>query len=866
MRLYARQGRRNAALAHYQVCVSALHRELGVEPEEATKQLYREILSARAAPGAALAELGGTTDVEPAADETPLVGRTSELALLAAGFRRAMGGHGGVLTVLGEAGIGKTRLVREAVAGATRDGARVLLGRAYESHQGFPFSPWTDALRAGGVVDEVRDDAGAQRWRAELARLFPELGGGEPIALLGAESAAKLFEAFAQVLIGLSRRSPLILVLEDLQWADEMSLRLLPSIARRIADRRAMVIATARGEEVAASPALRKALAELGREPSHVTLSLGPLSQDDTLSLVRLIAGGAPGRGAIERLGDAVWRASEGHPLSVVEMSRVVPSGDAAAAGALPLPPRVADAIADRLDRLSEPARRLVDVAAVIGRRFDFELLRRAAGLSAEDAALGVEALVARHILRVLADDLDVTHDRVREVALARVLPPRRRLLHEAVGEAIETLHAGRLDEVTDRLARHFSQSDRADKAVRYLVRAGERAATAYAYADAAAALGEALRQAERLPAEERDRTRLDLAMRRAYSLSFLGRWSEIVDLLAPHRAHAERGGDPALSSAWFFRMGMCHFYLGRHPEAARDGGRALETARKTGDLAAAGRAHYLLALSGYHTGDFAESAEHGRQAIAALGAAEERLWFGGALWILALDLTVLGEFDAALAAADRLQRLAETTDEPRLRSFAAYIAGWTRAARGDVGAGLDSLEQAVRVARDPLATALASGRLGWAHAEAGDVDQAAAHLERAIALLDQLKFRSVQAQYTAFLADVRLREGNAEAAAALAEQTLAMAVEVGHRYSEAAARAALGRIALATGDPDDARRLLGAAAERYREMGARPDLARTQLDLASAAERSGAPDEARAHRVEAHAAFSALGVARRAD
>ena len=170
-------------------------------------------------------------------------------------------------------------------------------------------------------------------------------------------------------------------------------------------------------------------------------------------------------------------------------------------------------------------------------------------------------------------------HALTRDVAYESLLPSRRRRLHAAAGEALERLYAGRLEEIADRLAHHFARADRAPKAVAYLVRVAERAARTYAHIAAAAVLREALRQAERLPAEEREGQPTTLTLRLAHSLYFLGQFPEALDLLLRRREQAARLTDPAVAAAWHFWLGYMRSHLGDHVGADADARQAISAA-----------------------------------------------------------------------------------------------------------------------------------------------------------------------------------------------------------------------------------------------------------------------------------------------
>ena len=862
MLLYANAGRRGAALRQYQTCLDTLRRELQAEPEAETRELYQSLL--RVEPSGASAptiEAGGRAGSAAAArahlvPDAPLVGRETERARLYEAWQAAGAARGQTVVLTGEAGIGKSRLVAE-LAAAAGNGGRVLAGRAYEAEQVLPFGPWVDAIREGGGLAEAADLL-PDGLKGELGRLFPHLGPAGPAR--GVEHVVRLFDAVTELLKAVAAAGPTLLVLEDLHWADDLSVRLLAFLARRIGNWPLLIVVTVRQEDLAGAPLLQQVLADLDAERHIAPLAIGPLSRLDAETLVRTLTRVGTDAAVLGQLSDRIWTASEGNPLVIVETMRGL-GNDAvtAATSGLSLPERIRRTIAQRLRRLPERARHVAAVAAVIGREVDFALLQRAADLTAGVCAEAVEALVARGVLHVAGERLEFTHDRVREVAYAELLPPTRRVIHAMVGRALEGTYAGRHAEVCDQLARHFVHAEEPERAVQYLSLTARLATAAYAFGDASAMLEEAQRFALRLTTGEQDRWLVELAVSRAFVFTMLGRFQDIRELLLPLRERVERLADPAKSGPYWFRLAMTAGYLGDQAEAGAFARVALEASRASGDEVLQGQAHYVLAIASHYRGRPLDGLEHGRQAILFLDRTLDQMWRGLVRLPVALCHFMLGNVDAALEIMAEMEAIAEATGEPRLRSFAAALGGVVLATRGDGMAAAERCQRGVASAADPVTVALAESRLGQAWLEIGDAPQAIPPLLRALAAMDRFRFRPLEAMCAILLGEARHRAGEPEARE-LVERGLEIARDDDYRYWIAWGERILGRMAAAEGALDDADARLWHAHLGFAEVPAPFEEGRTRLALAdlALARRDRAAREA--HLNAAHERFVALG------
>jgi DNA-binding SARP family transcriptional activator/tetratricopeptide (TPR) repeat protein len=857
MRLHLRQGRRAAALRQYQACVATLQHELGAEPEEATRALYRQIIREHG---------GAVAPVMAPVEGAPIVGRSAESALLAQAFERSFETGGRVVTVSGEAGIGKTRLVQELVKHALARGCRVLSGACHETEQALPLRPWVDALRADasalvpGLVQRLT--AGA---RAQLARVFPELATADQAAAVTGGEQGLLFEAMTELLVELASDGSMVIVLEDVHWADAASARLLAFLARRLGARPALVVATLRPEETLQAPVLDQALAELRAGGILEEIKLGPLGRADTLSLARGLHQRRTDPGFIDRIAPELWALSEGNPFVVVETVRALGEGSAGTAARRGLLPRtVHESIASRLARLSEPVRRAVAAAAVIGRAFVFVVLAQAAALEEPEAAAAIEELVRRRVLDAVGDKLDFCHDRIRRVAYDEIIPARRAQLHAAVARALGAAHAEGLDEITDQLGQHYLRAGEPRPALFHLKRFAEIAAQRYELEAALGALRLAADAVERLPAEERDRQRLDVALRQGFVMALGGRQRECLELLAARAELQQRVGDPALTSEYFFRLAMTHAYLGNNAESRQAGAVALAAAEQAGDDERMGKALYALAAAGYSQGASREALAHGDRAVPLLDHPGRRHWLGLIYWNQAANRTFLGELDAALETVRRCASVAENLGDRRLQSLSGFVESWVYAARGDDELAITCAQRALEISRDPIAANTSLQALGHAFLHMGDAKRAVATLEDTVERLKASPVRLSQVRSRAILAEAYLLDGDVKRAAQTAREAVEAGQAAGNLFALALAERASGRIARAAGDAAGAEAFFARALADFDTFGAAFEAAITRLDLARTLAARGERTVARAHIATAIQALTDAGAPRR--
>jgi DNA-binding SARP family transcriptional activator len=697
MRLHDTRGDRARALRTYHACAATLERELQVEPSPATRRAYEELLPPRGQPAD---ERGtGRTGL---LGRPPLVGRAAQRAHLTRLWRAAERGGARLVLVTGEPGAGKSRLVEEFRSWCAQRGAATAEARSYPAEGALAYGPVVSWLRSDALAGQPgRLDPARQ---GELARLLPELrpapGRPPPPGPPDREQRRLLFEALAGAV--LAPAGPLLLVADDLHWADQETMQFLHYLLRAHPEAPLLVVATARREELDPGHPLHQLLTGLRALERVVEVEVGRLSREETAALAERLLRHSLGGAAADRL----FAETEGNPLFVVEALRAGWSGQDEPA---PMTPRVQAVIESRLAQLSAPARDLVGVAATIGREFSTDVLAEASQAGETALVGGLDELWRRRLVRDQGPDAyDFTHDRVREVAYLGLGPARRRRAHRQVALALERLHAPDPDPVAAQLAAHHERAGAAEAAVAWYDRAAAAAQRLPAYAEAARLLERALALLQGLaPTQERQQRELALLTRLQ---ALLG----VVEGFASERlAEAQRralelagrlGVEPAaplLRSAATAALARGNF-----ADARRVGDRLRAAGAAEGDDLRAVQGEYVLGIATFWAGGFEAARGHFESALDRYrpGRRSDRLArYGATTEVLCRSrlgntLGFLGHLDAAVRArAAALDRAAETghahsreaalvfgamlalelRDPAAVRTYAAELAAW---------------------------------------------------------------------------------------------------------------------------------------------------------------------------------------------
>lgn len=667
-------GDRAAALRTFEACENVLAEELGVEPAPKTRALAarlrrgtREVATAAQFAG----ETTGTT--RSPLQDLPLVGRATEFSVLVEHYHTAIHGITQAAIIVGEAGMGKSRLLEEFLRWAAAQEADVLQGRGFESGTHLPYQtlvePFRTRLDRANAPDTAPGDLLSDTWLAELSRLLPELRDRYPDlempAYDDATARSRLLEAIARLVQALAERSPLVLAIDDAQWADGPSREALHYICRRCADVGAPVflVAAVRKEALdpltaAQDPEIIDWLRDLERAVPVTSITLQALTQDETAEFLQAleIEGWDLGSGE-QQTAEAIfpnpqssipqsrpftqWLYSEtgGHPFYLVETLKdlrergclrehrdsegnlhldvvAIPGEEAASGQATSVPERVRRVIAARLNRLSVPAFALLAASAVLGHGLTFEMLCEVAGLD-EDAGLSaLDELLRAQLLREV-DDADgpyiFAHDKIRDVVYTDAGDARRRIFHRRALSALVDEEAP-----PGELAYHALAAGEMEAACRHSIAAGDAALEVFA-------AREAIRQYERARDVHAETTQtapgdlqhLYLQLGRAYELA--GDYDQALTTYGDLEEIARRREDKELQLAALMARTTVYAAPTQHYDPEQVDvltQRALPLARELDDHAAEARIRWNLMLLNLFTGDTRQAIEDGEASL----------------------------------------------------------------------------------------------------------------------------------------------------------------------------------------------------------------------------------------------------------
>jgi class 3 adenylate cyclase/tetratricopeptide (TPR) repeat protein len=815
---------------------------------------------------------------------TRMLGRSAEIDTLQDAANRSALGHGQVVTIVGEPGIGKSRLLWEFAHSKATEGWRSLEANGVSYGGATPYLPLRELLTAYFDIDDADEPRRIrEKVTSALVALDPALASAaaaivaignlstddaEWEALPPIEVRQRIFKAVKDVLLAESRRQPLLLVFENLHWFDSETESLLDSLVAGTAEAAVLIVITARPEYHHRWP-----------DGAPVTaLRLDPLARDAAQALLDSLIGTDA---ALQPLKARLIAHTDGNPFFLEEsVQTLVETGVLIGARGdrrlgvpdttIRIADRVQSVVAARIDRLPPAGKHLLQTAAVIGLDVPVALLEAVSTLPAAALAPELAALEEAGFLRTsrLFPDraYSFKHALTQDVAYGELLKDQRRTLHAAVITALESVAFERLAEQVERLAFHATRAERWAQAVTYLREAAQHASARSANKEAVTFFENALAALRHLPeTSETLALAVDLRLDMRPALLQLGRLEAIVALSKDAEALAERLGDETRLARVYSYLINYHYLRGEQETATDYGTRCLAVAERTGDRGLATLVRRYVGHSLHARGESARAAE----VFGALATAETEgsTTSTVAAWAWrAFALADLGDFDGADTAADRARAVAELSRHPYSQAIAWSLTGLVWAARGQFDRAVPALTRAVTICREANLTVwqpIPSSMLGLCLTRLKRADDGLPLLEEAVRQSDELGVRAYVARWTAQLGEALLLAGHPQRATAAADRAIELAVRHGERGNEAEARLLRASLA-ARPEALDA----PTAVEEYERaltiaerLDMRPLQARTHLGLGRLHRTLNHTEEAEDHIARAIVLFSSMGM-----
>jgi class 3 adenylate cyclase/tetratricopeptide (TPR) repeat protein len=803
------------------------------------------------------------------------VGREAELEQLQAAVEAARHGRGGVVAVVGEPGVGKSRLFHELARSPGIAGCRVLHASAVSHGLAVGYLPVVQLLKAYFRVDERDDvrsirakvtghvltlDEGLRGVLAPILWLLDALPEDDGLRDLEPPRRRQLtLDAVSQLFLRESQVQPLVLVMEDLHWVDAETHAVLDGVVASVPAASVLLLVNYR-------PEYRD---RWSGQTCHRHLRIDPLPPAGSEALLQALVGDGAELAPLTRL---LIERTEGNPLFLEESVRTLVEVGALAGErgayrliedprAIRVPATVQALLAERIDRLSPADKRLLQAAAAIGKEVPYRLLRATVEEDEGDLGRGLARLVAGDFLDEarLHPEREYTfkHALTLDVAYASLVQERRRALHLRILEALERRPADQPGEEVEHVARHALGAEAWDRAARYLRQAGRRAITRSSYAAAVELLRQALGALERLPdTQDTLESAIDARLELRVALVALGHYHDALAVMRQAETLATRLGDrPRLGRVLADICARLRNVTGEHQRAIEVGERALAIAAESGDRALELEARYRTGQAYFAIGDHRRALDHlsGAVQVAAeaprpvspLFASWSRTW-------LALTLASVGRFAESRSRAREALTVAEGADHPFTLAEALTGVGSVALAQGHVDEAVAVLQRAhALVSGWDHQPSTVMARLGYALALSGRARAGRELLETATASATTMSSMGVgRALQLAWLGEAHLLEGRVEDARRRAQEALALARRHQERGHEAWALHLLGAVE-AGGRASD----LGEAQGGYRaaltladELGMRPLMAHCHLGLGTLLRRMDRPEWAREH------------------
>ena len=817
-------------------------------------------------------------DVSAERGLTPFAGRERELELLLDGLERSKAGRGQAFSIISEAGVGKSRLLYEFRKAVASEDVTFLEGRCLSYSRAVAYHPVIDILKANFDIHEGDGDF---EIREKIKRDLKTLGADEistlpyllellavkdsgidKIPMSPEESKNRIVEALKRIVLKGSEIRPLIMAYEDLHWIDKSSEDQLKHLLESIPGARVLLIFTYRPEFVHT----------WGAKSYHSQVMLNRLSNRESLMMVSHLLGTEE---LDKDLEEFILEKTEGVPFFIEELIKslkdlkIIEKEDnryriTKDIKEVTIPATVQDVIMARVDSLPEDTKSLLQTISAVGRESSYDLIKHLTGLSEQELLPQLSVLKDSELLYERGIYPQSTyifkHALTQDVAYDSLLLKRRKEIHEEIGAVIEALYPDRLEEYYELLAYHYGRSANADKAVRYLDLANQKAAKLNAMEEAKTYFDEAMALLDALPETEENRQRqISLLVNQGIVSLLLFKSPEYYDLLTRYEPMAKDLGNPKLLGAFYARLGLCEFSFCHFDQAIHTFGKAAELCQSAGNFEDAAYAYVFWEFCHFDRGDYERVLALKEDVLRTMEQQFNLRFHSYSLSVASRACACLGRWDEAVEEAQKALSVAEEFSDNSLISFVAWNLSLVYTWKGDLPRAVQYGELAVQKAPTHADKAWAQRSLGWALCRTGEPNRGIELLNTVLPIIRAGRFITVEIPLKCFLGEGYWLAGEDEKARQTLEEGLEMAERYGQRYEIGFAHRLLGEISLKN-NPAKATPYLKKSIAIFKEIKAENELAMAYAGYGRLLKKQGEIAQAREYLAMALEIFERLG------
>ena len=808
---------------------------------------------------------------------TKFIGREREIEVLRDSFARVKEGLGQVVTIIGDAGIGKSRLLYEFRKLLEDENMLYLEGRCISYGKSISYLPVIDIIKKRFRVDKL-DTERTIRKKIEkgISDIDPNLEAGIPFLydILSIETDApllksldlrdkrkKTLEALKNIILADSKLRPLVVAVENLHWLDGASEEFLTFLIDNIPRSKIMLILTSR-------PGYGT---KWGEKSYHIQLAPRRLSHKEVEEMIEAILDGEEATGELIKL---VTDKADGIPFYVEEIIKSFTEAGIIVRGEdgysiskgiteVDVPDTIQDIIMSRIDRLEENLKRALQYASIIGREFSYKLLKEImeVGEELQDYLTQLKGLELVYEKSLFPDlEYRFKHSLTQEVTYNSLLIKRRKELHGKIGEIIEDLYGDKLEENYELLAYHYWRSTSDEKAVDYLILAGDKSAKIYSTEDAIGYYEEALKRLDKMPdARANKEKRVDIFIKQARVMRLMGKFKEHIKTLEKNLPIVEELGDKDRLAEYYFKMGFYYSVMGGLGDAIQYCTKSLELAELTKNERIIGLASVPQGYNYWYKGESKKAIPIVKKGIKILERLGDHYWLGMSFQAIGACYWHTGDWDKSINYMQKLLKKSEEVSDVNLLSLAYWSIGRTHLDKGEWDVGIDYCKKCLDTSPTPLFAVFGLAYLGYGYYKKGELEKAIDYLEKAIQQCKQFGLKNQEAISSIYLGEAYLSVGESGKALERIKSALEICKQVGFKHWEGMAYRALGEIH-SKAKSNEPKKYIENSITIFKELGAKNELAKSYLSLGRLYKEKGEKDKAKKYVTQALHIFEKLG------